>query len=51
MITLSCFIVGAIASPGTDIMSMLIMSGALVALYVISIAAAYMFYPAPNKEA
>lgn len=50
VISLACFLAGSLASPGTDIMSMLLMSGALVVLYAISIGAAYAFYPRKGRE-
>jgi sec-independent protein translocase protein TatC len=41
-LTLLCFVAGALLSPGQDPISMLILSGALIALYVISIALTYL---------
>lgn len=39
------FVLGAVFSPGTDIMSMLLFSGLLLSLYVVSIIMAHVFYP------
>ncbi|MBI3832140.1 MAG: twin-arginine translocase subunit TatC [Planctomycetes bacterium] len=44
MIVLVCFILGAIISPGNDIISMLAMSGALLFLYVVSVILAWLCY-------
>jgi Sec-independent protein secretion pathway component TatC len=44
------FILGALFSPGTDIMSMLLFSGLLMGLYIVSILAAQFFYPKDRKE-
>src|SRR5690349_2942750 len=41
--TLVIFILGAVLSPGTDVMSQLIMAGPMMALYIISIGIAYLF--------
>lgn len=49
MIVLVCFILGAIISPGNDIISMLTMSGALLFLYVVSLIMALICYKQPAK--
>jgi len=43
------FALGAIFSPGTDIMSMLLFSSLLLSLYLVSIMMAYVFYPKARK--
>jgi len=47
-VVLASFFLGALASPGTDIMSMLIMSGTLVILYLLSVILAWFLYPRPT---
>jgi sec-independent protein translocase protein TatC len=44
-IIVGCFVLGAALSPGTDPISMLILSGALLFLYVLSIILAVLAYP------
>lgn len=41
---LGAFILGAVFSPGTDVMSMLLFSGLLLSLYFVSIIMAHVFY-------
>ena len=53
---LAAFILGDALTPGPDIISMLLMSGTLLLLYGLSIAAAWLFYPRgtgalPEKDA
>jgi sec-independent protein translocase protein TatC len=52
---LVAFGLGAVLSPGTDVLSMLLFSGLLVTLYLVSILAAHIFYPrkpaAPEPKA
>ena len=43
------FVLGACFSPGADIMSMLLFSGLLVSLYLVSIVMAHVFYPKGRK--
>lgn len=47
--TLVIFILGAVLSPGTDVMSQLIMAGPMMALYIFSIGIAYLFQKRPNR--
>ena len=49
-IILFCFIFGALFSPGSDVMSMVIMSGTLVFLYIVSLALAFICYPRKVRE-
>lgn len=42
---LGSFIFGAAFSPGTDVMSMMLFSGLLLSLYILSIMMAHIFYP------
>ncbi len=44
-VILACFLLGSILSPGGDPMSMLMMSGSMVVLYVVSIFLVKMLYP------
>jgi sec-independent protein translocase protein TatC len=46
--TLVIFILGAVLSPGTDVMSQLIMAGPMMALYMFSIGIAYLFQKRSN---
>jgi sec-independent protein translocase protein TatC len=43
------FILGAVLSPGTDVMSQLLMAGPMVVLYIISIGIAYIFAKKKTK--
>jgi sec-independent protein translocase protein TatC len=42
---MAAFVLGAVLTPGPDMLSMLLMSAALLLLYVLSIGAAWLFYP------
>jgi sec-independent protein translocase protein TatC len=44
-IIVACFVAGAVLSPGSDPLSMLIMSGCMVVLYALSVVLARWFYP------
>ncbi len=43
--TVAAFVLGSVLTPGPDTISMLLMSGALLLLYALSVAAAWVFYP------
>ena len=45
MCILTAFILGAVLSPGTDLMSMLVFSALFLGLYFVSVLMAYFFYP------
>ena len=49
--TLIIFILGAVLSPGTDVMSQLIMAGPMMALYTLSIGIAWVFQKKKSPEA
>jgi len=49
-IILFCFICGALFSPGSDPMSMMIMSGTLIFLYLVSLALTVVCYPKKVRE-
>ena len=49
-IILSCFVAGAILSPGSDVYSMLMMSGCLIFLYLFSVLMARIFYTKRGTE-
>lgn len=49
--TLIIFILGAVLSPGTDVMSQLIMAGPMMALYTLSIGIAWVFQKKKPAEA
>ncbi|MCZ7645814.1 MAG: twin-arginine translocase subunit TatC [Planctomycetota bacterium] len=44
-VTLACFILGSLLSPGSDMISMVLMSGSLLFLYVVSIVLTRLVYP------
>lgn len=48
---LGAFGLGSVFSPGTEIMSMLLFSGLLLCLYLVSILAAQIFYPKGERQA
>lgn len=47
-VVLICFVLGALLSPGSDIMSMVLMSGTLLVLYLLSLGMAWFCYKQPK---